>query len=178
MRDRLFGCREVSLLIALSLCISSCTVSHGMSPSERAELIGQLQQARETDLMRAKDTELDPVQLGDYMTQAGKAETAIKDLSERSNVSESEISDALFVPPQHLSAAQRAELIKQLEQAKALDDQMWRNHQGGWDATFEQDCNVQAGRVDRVVNKLETDTPVSWSEIQDAMFIPDEAGYP
>ena len=124
------------------------------------------------------DTELGPVEIGDYMTQAGKAETAIEDLSKQSDVPSSEISDALFVPPKQLSSAQRAELIKQLEQVKALDDQMWRNHQGGWDATFEQDCNVQSTSVDRVVKKLETDTPVSWSEINDAMLIPDEAGYP
>lgn len=176
MRDLI--CSRVSLFIALSLCISSCTVSRGMAAGDRAQLIEQLQQARKTDLMRANDTELNPVQLGDYMTQAGKAETAIKDLSEQSHVSESEISDALFVPPKQLSSAPKAKLIKQLEQARALDDQMWRNHQGGWDATFEQDCNVQAVIVDRVVNKLETNTPVSWSEIQEAMIIPDEAGYP
>ena len=128
--------------------------------------------------MRAQDTELGPVELGDYMTQAGKAETAINDLSAQSDVPRSEISDALFVPPEHLSSTQRAELIKQLEQAKALDDQMWRNHQGGWDATFEQDCNVQAMRVDQVVNKLETNTPVSWSQVHEAMLVPDESPYP
>ncbi len=115
-----------------------------------------------------------PDAAGDYMTQAGKAETAINDLSQHSNVPKSEISDALFVPPKHLSSAQRAELITQLEQAKARDDEIWRTHLGGWDPILTTDCTIQGKRVERVVNKLETEKPVSWSEINEAMYVPNE----
>ncbi len=126
------------------------------------------------DLSNAMDTGLGPLAAEDYMTQAGKAETAITDLRQHSNVPRSEISAALFVPPKHLSSAQRAELIKRLEQAKVRDDEIWRNHLGGWDPILTEDCTVQGMRVERVVNKLETDSPVSWSEITDAMWVPDE----
>jgi len=175
MDHRIFGSREVSIPIALSLlCLSSCAVSPAIPPEERAQLIEQLQQARQTDLTNAMDTGLGPDAAGDYMTQAAKAETAISDLSGHSNVPRSEISDALFVPPKHLSSAQRVELIKQLEQAKALDDEIWRNHLGGYDPILTEDCNIQGMRVERVVNKLENERPVSWSEIDEAMVVPNE----
>lgn len=177
MAHRTFGSREVSLLIALSfLCLWSCSNadSTGMPPDERAQLIEQLQEARRTDLKNALNTSLGADAAGDYMMQAGKAETAIDDLSQHSNVPKSEISDALFIPPKHLSPAQRAELIKQLEQAKVRDDQIWHNHLGGWDPILTTDCTIQGTRVERVVNKLETERQVSWSEINQAMWVPNE----
>jgi len=138
------------------------------------QLIERLQAARQTDLSNAVDTGLGPAAAGDYMTQAGKAETAIAALSQHANVSRAEISDALFVPPKHLSSAQRVELIRRLEQAKARDDQIWHDHLGGWDPILTEDCTVQQMRVDRVVNKLETEEPVSWSEIEEAIYVPEE----
>jgi hypothetical protein len=177
MADRISGSREVLLLVALSfLCFSSCSTaaSSRIPPQERMNLIEQLQEARQADLRNAMDTKLGPLAAGDYMTQAAKADAAISDLSAHPNVPKSEISDALFVPPKHLSSAQRAELIKQLDHAKALDDHIWRNHLGGWDPILTEDCNIQGMRVERVVNKLETESPVSWSEINSAMWVPDE----
>jgi hypothetical protein len=176
MTDRtFFGFREVSLAIA-ALCLSACASagSARMTAQERSNSIEQLQRARQTDLKDALDTELGPAAQGEYMMQAGKAGTAISDLREQQNVSRAEISDALFVPPKHLSPAERVELIKQLEQAKALDNQIYRNHLGGYDPILTEDCTVQAQRVDRVTNELETERQVSWSEIQEAMWVPNE----
>jgi hypothetical protein len=169
--------RVISILITLSLfCVWSCSTadSSGMSPERRAQLIEQLQEARQTDLKNALDTSLGPDAAGDYMTQAAKAERAINDLSQHANVSKSEISDALFVPPKHLSPAQRAELITQLEQAKARDDEIWHSHLGGWDPILTTDCTIQGKRVDQVVKDLQTEEPVSWSEINEALYVPNE----
>jgi hypothetical protein len=161
-------------LIGLSvLHLTSCS-STSMSYRDRSNLIAQLQEARRTDLSDAMDPGLDPAAQGDYMTRADKAQAAIDDLSGHTNVPDSEISEALFVPPEHLSPAERALLIKHLENAKTLDDQIYRNHLGGWDPILTEDCNVQGKRVDRVVKKLEAERPVSWSEIQQAMWVPDE----
>ena len=177
MPNRKFGFGEVLLLIALSvLHLSSCS-STNMSYRDRSNLIEQLQEARRTDLSDAMDPGLDPAAQGDYMTRAEKAQTVIDDLSGRTNVSDSEISEALFVPPEHLSPAERALLIKQLEDAKTLDDQIYRNHLGGWDPILTEDCNLQGKRVDRVVKKLEAERPVSWSEIEQAMSVPDESAW-
>jgi len=175
--SHIIGRLEISILITLSfLCLSACSTadSYGTSPDQRAQLIEQLQEARRTDLKNALDTSLGADAAGDYMTQAGKAETAIDDLNQHSDVPKSEISDALFVPPKHLSPAQRAELITQLEQAKVRDDQIWHNHLGGWDPILTTDCTIQGERVERVVNKLETEKSVSWSEINEAMYVPNE----
>jgi hypothetical protein len=148
-----------------------------MTPQERVQLIGELQDVRQTDLKDALDTELGPAAAGDYMTQAEKADKVINDLSDNSDVSKSEISDALFIPPKHLSAAQRTQLIGQLEQAKARDDEIYRDHLGGWDPILTEDCNIQGIRVDRVVNDLKTQRSVSWSEINQAIWVPDEAAW-
>jgi hypothetical protein len=177
---RALGPREALLLLALTLaCLSSCATSDSsrMTPQERVQLIGELQDVRQTDLKDALDTELGPAAAGDYMTQAEKADKVINDLSDNSDVSKLEISDALFIPPKHLSAAQRTQLIGQLEQAKARDDEIYRDHLGGWDPILTEDCNIQGIRVDRVVNDLKTQRSVSWSEINQAIWVPDEAAW-
>jgi hypothetical protein len=177
MAHPIFRFREISIATALLfLRLSACATaaSSGMSPQERSQLIGQLQEARQTDLANAMDTSLGPVAAGDYMIQADKAEKAISDLNASSNVPSSEISDALFVPPKHLSPAMRAELIEQLQQAKALDDQRWRESLGGYEPILTEDFNIQSMRAKRVINDLETDSPVSWSEIRQAMYVPDQ----
>ena len=137
-------------------------------------MIEQLQAARQTDLTNAMDTQLGPDLAGDYMIQADKAEAAINDLNRSNNVPSAEISDALFVPPKHLSPAMRADLIRQLEQAKALDDQRWHDNLGGWNPTLTEDFNIQSMRAKRVINDLETGSPVSWFQIRQAMYVPDE----
>lgn len=167
----------VSLLIALSLfCLPSCaSISPTVSPQERINLIEHLQEARQTDLANAMDSQLGPDALGDYMIQADKAEKAINDLNASPfYVSRSEIADALFVPPKHISPELRASLIDQLERAQALDDERWRENLGGWNPTLTEDFNIQSMRAKRVANDLKTGTPVSWAEIRQAMYVPDE----
>lgn len=168
-------CREISIALSL-LCLTSCATaaSPGLSPRERSQLIEQLQGARQTDLENARDVALGPDAATDYMMQADKAETAINDLKTHSNVPRSEISDALFVPPKHLTPEMRAQLIRQLQQAKALDDERWRENLGGWEPILTEDFNIQSMRATRVMNDLETDQPVPWWEIKQAMYVPNE----
>src|SRR5215470_10732182 len=110
----------LSISLAVLLSASSCaTGSPAISPGERTQLIEQLQEARQTDLINAKDVELGPDAAGDYMIQADKAEAAINDLEKSNNVPSSEIADALFVPPKHQAPEMRASLIQQLQHAKA-----------------------------------------------------------
>lgn len=161
------------------LCLSSCSTatSREASPQQRSQLIEQLQEARQTDLANAEDTSLGADAAIDYMRQADKAEKAINDLNAGSSLSSSEISDALFVPPQHLSPEMRAELIKQLQLAKALDDERWHDNLGGWNPILTEDFNIQSMRAKRVINDLQTDSAVPWWEIKQALYVPDEAYY-
>ncbi len=162
------------MLVAFSLFgLSSCVAS--LTPQERAQAIEHLQQARHTDLAYAMDTALGPVAQGDYLAQADNADSVIRDLKGHSDVSRSEISDALFVPPKHLSPEMRAQLVERLKQARALDDEKWRNNLGSEDeAWLTLLCDIQARRATRVIKKLETGEPASWSEINEAMTTPDE----
>jgi hypothetical protein len=176
MPRHIFRCYELSIsLSGILLYLSSCSnVWPTLSPRERSQLIEQLQAARQTDLTNATDTRLGPDSAGDYMIQADKAETAIDDLNRSNNIPSSEIADALFVPPKHISPEMRARLIQQLEQAKALDDQRWLENLGGWNPTLTEDFNIQSMRAKRVINDLETGSPVSWFQIRQAMYVPDE----
>ena len=161
------------LLLGLSSCSSQEYAD--VPPQDRAQAIAQLQQARQTDLKDANDVSLGPIAEGDYLAQADKADSAIKDLKEHQDVLQSEVTDALFVPPKHISPELRAQLVKKLEQARALDDQKWRNNLGSEDENWlTLLCDIQARKATRVIKKLETGEHVSWFEINDAMTTPDE----
>ena len=178
MSSHSFDFIPASIVIAFSLLVlSSCSSEEFavVPPQERVQAIEQLQQARQTDLEDAKDISLGPIAEGDYLAQADKADSAIRDLKQHSDVPRSEVSDALFVPPKHLSPAMRAQLVKKLEQARALDDEKWRNNLGSEDENWlTLLCDIQARRATRVIKKLETGEPVSWFDINDAMTTPEE----
>jgi len=175
VKSHSFDFVPVAIAVAFSLFgLSSCS-TEVLTPQERAQVIEQLEQARQTDLDDARDTSLGPTAQGDYIAQAEKADSAIRDLKEHSNVPKAEISEALFVPPRHLSPQMRAQLVEQLKQARALDDEKWRNNLGSEDeAWLTLLCDIQARRATRVIKKLEAGEPVSWYEINDAMTTPDE----
>ena len=165
----------VWIVVAFSLFGLSSYSDEVVTPQERVQVIEQLQQARQTDLDDAMDTSLGPTAEGDYLAQAEKADSAIRDLNQHSNVPRSEVSAALFVPPKHLSPEMRAQLVEKLEQARALDDEKWHNNLGSEDeAWLTLLCDIQSRRATRVIKKLETGEPVSWYEINDAMTTPDE----
>ncbi len=168
--------KSIALMFSI-LGLSSCASEEFVvvTPQERVQVIQQLQAARQKDLDAAADASLGPVIEADYLAQADKANSAINDLNEDSDVPRSEVTDALFVPPKHLSPEMKAQLVEKLHQAKALDDQKWHNNLGSEDENWlTLLCDIQARRATRTIKKLETDEPVSWFEINDAMTTPEE----
>jgi hypothetical protein len=162
-------------LVAFSLVGLSSCANEALTPQQRMQVVVQLEQARQTDLDYAKDISLGPVAEGDYLAQADKADSVIQQLNRQSDVPQSEVADALFVPPKHLSPEMRAQLVDKLKQARALDDEKWHNNLGSEDeAWLTLLCDIQARRATRVIGKLETGERVSWLEISDAMTTPDE----
>lgn len=175
MKKRAFDFIPASI-VAFSLFdgLSSCS-NDALTSQERSQAIEQLRQARQTDLDEANDISLGFIAETDYLAQAEKADSAIRDLNEHSNVDRSEITEALFVPPKHISPELRVQLVRRLEQAKALDDEKWRNNLGSEDENWlTLLCDIQARRATRVIKKLEAGEPVSWFDINDAMTTPDE----
>jgi hypothetical protein len=150
---------------------SLCATTESNTPAQDpTQLIQQLRAARELDLSNARDVSIGPVAAGDYMLRADHAEDVISDLEHGIRVPRAEVREALFVPPKSLSETQRAELVKELQQAK------WRDNRGWWDWTRDpviaQNFSVQEKKADRVIKELETDQPVSWHDIQEAMHVP------
>jgi hypothetical protein len=167
--SRITGAIAVNLVLALSLSACAPTESN-VSNAQGEQILQRLQAAREIDLRNAKDPEVGPVASGDYSVRADKADQVMYSLEHGQYVSQSQIDDALFVPPKSLSPALKAELIHQLENAKNQDNQGW------WDWTRDpviaQDFSVQEKKAKRAIRYLETDQQISWSEIDDSLQVP------
>lgn len=167
--SRITGVIAVNLILVLSLSACAPTESN-VSNAQSERTLQRLQAAREIDLRNAKDPEVGPVASGDYSVRADKADQVMYSLEHGQYVSQSQIDDALFVPPKSLSPALKAELIHELENAKNQDNQGW------WDWTRDpviaQDFSVQEKKAKRAIRYLETDQQISWSEIDDSLEVP------
>lgn len=167
---RVAGSIASALFFAASL--SACAPTEA-SVSDAAECEGTLQRleaARKADLSNAIDPGVGPVASGDYSIRADRAEQVMYDLEHGKYVSQSQIDAALFVPPKSISLADRAQLIRELKQARNLDDRGW------WDWTRDpiiaQDFSVQEKKASRAIIALETGQQISWSEIDEGLQVP------
>jgi hypothetical protein len=161
--------------LACALCfaasLSACAQTESNASNARSErTLQRLQAAREIDLGNAIDPEVGPAASGDYSLRADRAGQVMDDLEHGRYVSQSQIRDAMFVPPKSLSLAQRTQLIDELRYAGYLDDRGW------WDWTRDpviaQDFSVQKKKANRAIRDLETDQQVSWSEIDEGLQVP------
>jgi len=172
--QKLISCWQLTIVAGALLLVphtTACATTESNTPAQDpVQQIQQLRAAKELDLTSAHDLSVGPVAAGDYMLRADRAEDVISDLEHGVRVPRAEVREALFVPPKSLSETQRAELVKELQQAK------WRDNRGWWDWTRDpviaQNFSVQEKKVDRVISELKTDQPVSWHDIQEAMHVP------
>ena len=167
--SRLIGSSIVGLILTLSLSACAPTESN-VSYAQSERTLQRLQAAREIDLSNARDPDVGPVASGDYSLRADRAEQVMYDLEHGQYVSQSQIDDALFIPPKSISLEQRAHLIRELEIAKNQDEQGW------WDWTRDpiiaQDFAVQEKKANRAIKDLETRQQISWSQINDGLEVP------
>jgi hypothetical protein len=147
------------------------------SQKVESDLIRKLKTARQTDWEGALDPTISPVRQGTFLNQMNKADRAMKELIRGFAVPQSEINDALWIPPKHITAEERADLIAQLKQARQQDDhneqQMlkdlsWTNSRAPADTEVFDERKEQ---IDRVVKDLEIGTPVHWSDIRQALVV-------
>ena len=159
-----------AILLAHGTLACAYTESNTYAVDGRTQLIQRLRAAEELDRSRALDVSIGPVASGDYGLRADRAHDVADQLAHGVRVSPEEISEALFVPPVSLTETQRAELVRRLEQARQHDEQGW------WDWTRDpviaQNFQVQARKAKRVIRDLETNQPVSWADIDEAMYVP------
>ncbi|MGC1192311.1 MAG: hypothetical protein WA861_17070 [Candidatus Binatus sp.] len=158
-----------ALFFAASLSACAPTESE-VSSVQSEQALQRLQAARALDLGNALDPAVGPAASGDYSIRADRAEQVMNDLEHGQDVSQAQIDEASFVPPKSLSPALRSELIRELQQAKNLDDRGW------WDWTRDpiiaQDFSVQEKKASRAIKDLETSQQLSWSEIDAGLEVP------
>jgi len=159
-----------AILLAHETLAFAYTESNSYAVDSRTQLIQRLRAAEALDKSRALDVSLGPVASGDYGLRADRAHDVADKLEHGVAVSPEEISDALFVPPTSLSETQRAQLVRELEQAKELDQRGWWDWT--WDPVIAQNFQVHEKKANRVIRDLETNQPVSWADIDEAMHVP------
>ena len=114
--------RLIASTFIFALHLSACAPAESNVTAARTErTLRQLQAAREADLINAMDPTLGPVASGDYSVRADKAAQVMSDMEHGRYVSQSQIDEALFVPPKSLSLEQRATLLNEVKAARALD---------------------------------------------------------
>ncbi len=169
------GNLRLAVNIATALCLaaslSACAPAEAnVSVAQKQRTLQRLQAAREIYLKNASDPAVGPAASGDYSIRADNAEQVINDLEHGQDVSQAQIDEASFVPPTSLSPAERAQLIRELQAARNLDDRGW------WDWTRDpiiaQDFSVQEKKAARAIKNLETSRQVSWSEIDQGLEVP------
>src|ERR1700691_2914084 len=120
----------ISAFIPLAL-LSACAqaAAPALTPAplpNNAQLVERLETAKRLDWTNALDSNVAPTEQEDFLSQMNKADRAIKELTHGFSVPQSEIEDALWVPPKSISAKQKTQLIEQLQNAIEQDD---RNEQ-------------------------------------------------
>jgi hypothetical protein len=163
---------------APSIAAAQSSTTANLLSQQISKLIQQLEAAKQADWNAALDPSVSPVRRGTFLNQMNKADRASKELRHGFSIPQSEIKDALWSPPKHISPEERAQLIRELEQAKQQDerneqqmfnDAAWSHSAAPMDTvTFEQ----RKEEVDRVVENLEIGAPVHWTAIKQALVVP------
>jgi hypothetical protein len=149
-----------------------------LAPQEAPQLIQQLNAAKKADWDAALDPSVSPVREETFLNQMNKADRASKELSHGFPVPLTEINDALWAPPKHMSPEERTQLIQELKQARQQDDQHEQNMLNDlvWSRSIAPADTIvfdqRKQQVDRVVKDLEIGAPVHWTAIKQALIVP------
>jgi hypothetical protein len=168
----------VVLFFAAPSLASDASTTAKLSSQQISQLIQQLESAKKADWNAALDPDVSPMRHGTFLNQMNKADRASKELRHGFAVPQSEINDALWAPPKHISPEERAQLIRDLEQAKQQDEQREQQmlNDAAWSSsaapvdtvTFDE----RKRQVDAVIKDLEIGAPVHWSAIKQALVVP------
>jgi hypothetical protein len=168
----------LTFLILSSACAQSAAVILAPLLSQnKAEFIRELESAKKLDWTNAFDPNVAPVTREDFVDRMNKADRAINELTHGFEVPQSELDEALWIPPKSLSPTQRAELIRQLQAASQqnthneqamLNDLVWSKSVAPADTVkFDQ----QLALANSVIKDLEIDEGVHCSTITEAMQV-------
>ena len=168
---------------AFLLIVSACSERHRrmpadqfMSREEKLDLIRQLEAAEESDESDARDPQISMVRKEDFSEQAAKADRAIRELVHGYDVPQTELADALAVPPKALSPQEKADLIRQLQDTIALDDQREQGKLNDFAVAYVDitPYDQQKERAAIVIKELTIGEEVHWDTIQEALQVPSD----
>jgi hypothetical protein len=171
-RSRVRAEVPVTAFWLLSLALCACGQA-GASLQQRSLMIEQLQTAKRLDERNARDPKTDLTQMIDSTGQAAKADLSIAALKAGVEVPPPEIQDALDVPPTSLSQDTKTELIRELEEAEQRDNLRAQALDPGNDWLAWHSYREQRDTADSVIHALKGGEEVPWSEIQQALQVPE-----
>jgi hypothetical protein len=178
--EQLSNLSAMFLPILLSACAQSAAQLHTPTTTtqNKAALVERLESAKRRDWNNALDPHVAPSEEEDFLDQMNKADRAIKELTHGFEVPQSEIDEALVMPPKSLSSNKRKELVQQLQDAVQQDDRneqamlndfAWSDSVAPMDTfTFDQ----QEALAESVIKDLEIGEDVHWSTIKEALVVP------
>jgi hypothetical protein len=147
-----------------------------LAPSEQtAQLVKRLEAAKELDQSDAYDPDLRPIRREDFTVKAAKADRAIRELRNGFTVSSGEIEDALEIPPRHITGEKRVQLVQQLLQAKALDEQRAQEiliYYQDDEPRERAEFDTQAERAANIAKDLQLGESVHWDDVKQALYVP------
>lgn len=171
---------SVSLALLIALC--SCSQKHShipppqfLSDQAKVEVVRNLLAAKELDESQAHDPTVGRVTAEDSAVQAAEADKLIKELSHGYEISQADLAEALEVPPRHLSPQRKADLIRQLEDARALDDRAEQELLSDYFSNRPVDTDKfdsQKELITEVIKELEIGDDVHWWTIKQALRVP------
>jgi hypothetical protein len=170
-----FQCRTgLTFAVCFSL-FSLFACGQDQAPAQKtALLIEKLQAAKAIDAENFADSHTDSTQAVDSIYQAQKAQIVIGQLKRGEEVPQPEIDAALNVPPESISADAKLELTRELKTAEDRDELGEQTHGPGNDWLAWDSYRQQRDRADSIVKALESGEEVPWSEIQNALRVPEE----
>jgi|GEM_PF-2758827 hypothetical protein len=170
----------ILFLTMLCTAISACAQRHRNAPPEPTisqqpqQLMRRLEEAEEINENDARDPRIDLVRREDFFEQAAKAERALRKLLYGYDLEPEELTEALAVPPKHLSPKLKAELLRQLQDSIALND---RREQEMLNNSFSA-ANFDPGPFDQqkalaaaVIRELTIGEDVHWDTLQAALRV-------
>jgi hypothetical protein len=173
------GCAMLSACApAASSYGSSTPMAANVASATSAQTIAQLQQAKALDEDELQDTTLAVGRRGDLLEHEAAATEAIVDLQHGFPVAPERITYALEVLPRHLTPAQRAAFIAQLQNAIKEDEAREQGVVAFSSAVFYQDPNApsefgyQELLAQKQIKELEEGNHVSWDQVQQALYVP------
>jgi len=178
--EQLSNLSTIFLSILLSACAQSASHLHTPTTATQNKyaLVEELEWAKRQDWSNALDPHVATSEKEDFLDQMNKADRAIKELTHGFEVPESEIDEALVIPPKSLSSNERKQVIQQLQDAVQQDDRneqamlnelAWSDSVAPMDTfTFDQ----QKALAESVIKDLEIGEDVHWSTIKEALVVP------